>query len=518
MRRLDFNKEKDKLFIKQYLYAKLKHVDRYNFYLNFSDISQDLRPYIEANYFDYININYEDLSELTIDEKSLKNLNMLHRNYINRYTWVFREQLLDILKEESKEDFKLNAARKSWFIDKGMKENDVAKITNSFLEWKTAKSLTMPNDKDCENEVLAKNVFNDIAKKIVELNLNDDIGIDYNFNLTVKTKKKKNYFSGRAYSGIALTKNDLEEKYKNEWDKETKDGRLNRSEFFDCLKNKGYFIIDLGDMSSNFPNILNCIKTGIYEDLDFHSKVAAENNISRSIAKMAAVRCCFNCRKVDILYGLLDKADLSKLANEIKEMEESGIFVIKDNKVSLKKGRKIKEAHEFFNDNKDNKFFSYCNDFLTSWDVCHEVYKNELAPSDLSLLTSAVEINVIYDAYKKGLKIVNAYDHAYLITKNENDYYDWKGEYKKWAEEVVKYYNKDVSEFNGRSRKSIVHIGDHRTEKKSVLKIGMKNALKTEIRNYLKENNYDIEKAAAKYNWKPQWKYYWKKLIKEGKI
>ena len=81
-------------FIKQYLYNKLKHVDRYEFTLNFSDISMDLRPYIESNYFEYINVVYD--SDVFINEHT----NMLHRNYVNRYVWVRRDELLSLLKKE----------------------------------------------------------------------------------------------------------------------------------------------------------------------------------------------------------------------------------------------------------------------------------------------------------------------------------------------------------------------------------------------------------------------------------
>lgn len=516
MKRL--NEEKDYLFIAQYLYNKLKHVGKFSFYMNFSDISYDLRPFIEANYFDYINVNYEEITD-SVSIKSrdvIKRLNMLHRSYINKYTWVRRDALLDILKQESKEDYYLRDSIKSYLIENGIRNEDLMRIDNRFKEWKTLNALSIPNNKSCINADLAIKIKRDIGPKIASLNLNDDNEFNYNFNVVIKSKRNRNYYSGRAYNDVCYTRNDLEEKRHNYWEKVIEDNRENRSAYFNELEKEGYYIIDLGDMSSNFPNMLNCIKTGIYEDKDFHSVVAAENGISRSIAKMASVRCCFNCRKIDILYGLLDNADVSKLSNEIKVMDKSGIFLIKDDKISLKRGRKLTEAHEFFNSRKENAFFSYCNDFLTSWDACHNIYKNDLAPSDLSMLTSAVEVNVIYDAHLKGYKIINAFDHAYLITKNKDDYYDWKGEYKKTAERLVKYYYSNTDEVvqvlttrNSAALKGKIGVG---------IKKGTKNALKEEVRNYLKETNYDIEAAAKHFNWKPQWKYYWKKLIKEHKI
>lgn len=513
MKRL--NENKDELFIKQYLYNKLLHVDKYSFYCNFSDISYDLRPYIESNYFDYVNVNYEDINDTYADDATLKHLNMLHRSYINKYTWVRRNELLELLKRESSEpNYVLHTEVKDYLVQNGLDSRYINKINNRFKEWKTLNAYTMPKNKDCTNSELALAIKDDIASKIVALNMdNEEIGIDYNFNLIIKSKKNKNYYSGRAYNNVCYTRNDLEKKHKNYWDKEIEDNRECRSDYFKLLEERGFYVIDLGDMSSNFPNMLHCIKTGTYEDIDFHSKIATENGISRAIAKMAAVRCCFNCKKVDVLYGLLDKADISTLSTEIKTMEESGIFCIKDGKVGLCRGRKLSEAHEFFNNKKDNAFFSYCNDFLTSWDVCHNVYKNDLAPSDLSMLTSAVEVTVIYNAMQKGFRIVNAFDHAYLITKNKDDYYDWKGEYKKTAEELVSKYKNQVIVKNGKSRCAISKVGIFNNVKR-----GDKIALKLEVRNFLKEHNYDIEVAAEHFNWKPQWKYYWKKLVKEGKI
>lgn len=516
MKKLNFTK--DALLINQYLYEKLRRSRKYEFYLNFSDISCDLRPYIEANYFDYINVNYiDDSYDLYIDLEARKHLNMLGRDYINRYTWIKRDECLDLLKEESAQpDYILRPSIKNYLVDAGMKEKDVEKIKNSWLEFKSLNSFSMPKNKDCVNADLATKIKDDLAPKIAALNLNDDNDFSYNFNLTIKSKKKKNYYSGRAYSNVAFTKNDLEDKYKNYWDKVIIDERECRSDYFKSLEKDGYYVIDLGDMSSNFPNMLNCIKTGKYEDIDFHSKIANEYGISRSIAKMAAVRCCFNCRKVDILYGLLDKADCNKIKEELKEMEESGIFHFKNGKILLNRGRKVKDAHEFFSSRKDNSFFNYAANFLTSWDACHEIYKNDLAPSDLSMLTSAVEINVIYDAYEKGFKIVNAYDHAYLITKNKDDRYDWKGEYAKTAERLVKlYYSNDYEVKERISRNSVAQTG---LRGKTGLKKGMKNALKEEIRSWIREHDYDIDAAAEHFNWYAQEKYYWNKLIRTGKI
>lgn len=508
MRKIDY--EKDAILIKQYLYEKLSHISCHEFYLNFSNLSCDLRPFIESNYYDYINVNYIDVKDLELDKEVSGHFTTLNRSYINKYTWIKREELLNLLKEESKDpSYSLSPSIKNYLLSEGMEEKDIDKITNKWIEFKTLNAFSFPKNKDCINAPLATKINEDIAPKIATLNLNSDF--NYDFHLSIKSKKKKNYYYGRAYSSTTFTKNDIEEKKINYWDKVVEDEveRECRSAVFSSIEKEGYFIIDLGDMSSSFPNVLNCIKTGRYEDIDFHSRVASLYGIDRSIAKMSAVRCCFNCRKVDILYGLLDKVDCEKITNEIKEMEESGVFIFKNKKILLNRGRKVRDAHEFFSSRKENIFFKYCNDFLTSYDACHEIYRNDLAPSDLSLLTSAIEINVIYDAYKKGFKIVNAFDHAYLITKNKEDWYDWKGEYAKTAERLVELYFKDYEKEEGRKtcRRSIARLG-----------VGFRNALKEEVRNWIKEHDYDIDAAAKHFNWYGQEKYYWKQLIKKGKI
>lgn len=444
MRILNENKLKDIKFIEQYLYNKFIHSAKSKgFFLNFSDISHDLSGFIGRNYSDYIATKKIPLTEVpTLTPDTLKKLKMLHRDSLTEYNWTNREDLLANLKEIYNDpDYCLKETKKQRLLDAGVSEKAIAKIKNDYVEWKSFEQLRFREKKNCINDAIATFIFYDITPKIVELNLDDDdLGLEYNFNLKVKNKNKMYYYSGRAFNNMCFTRNDLEPREKNPWDKTIVDQRENRSEYFKKLEELGYYIIDLGDMSSNFPNMLNCIKTGKYEDIDFHSIVAEENGISRKVAKMAAVRCCFNSRKIDVLYGLLDGVDLDKIKYELDEMESSGIFYIENNKLRLKKGMKVSDAHEFFSERSDNEFFKYCCDFLTSWDACNVKYKNNLAPSDLSLITSAVEINIIYEALQKGFKIVNAYDHAYLISKNKNDFYDWKGNYKKWAEKLAKLF------------------------------------------------------------------------------
>lgn len=496
-------KKYSEAFIKQYLYNKLKHVDRYDFTLNFSDISMDLRPYIESNYFEYINVVYD--SDVFINEHA----NMLHRNYVNRYVWVRRDELLSLLKKETESiPYKMNDVKRKFFIENGVRPEYVEKISSSFMEWKASQGLNV-NLKEAVNKNLAQNVLNSIAPKVAELNIDDNLGLDYDFHVTLKSSRKRSYYSGRAYNSLCFTKNDLEEKNLPYWTNPSCSSRTKRSDFFNSLKKKGYVVTDLGDMSSNFPNLLNCIKTGIYEDKDFHSIIAQENGISRSIAKMASVRCCFNSKKIDIIYGLLDGVDLSKIENEIKMLQESGRFFIRDGKLHLARNCTVAMAHSWFSSHiNDSEFFKYCNDFLTSWDVCSNAYKNKLAPSDLALYSSAIEISIIHEAKENGVIIVNAYDHAYALSEKEQNY-PWKERYKFWAEKLLSFFSSDCvvqDNVNWKTTKLLSRNSDN------------KYAFKAQVRKFLQENNYDVNLAKKQFGWTSAAACYWKKLIKEGRI
>ena len=146
-----------------------------------------------------------------------------------------------------------------------------------------------------------------------------------------------------------------------------------------------------------YPNLVNCLRTGEYTNEDFHTKISQEYCISREIAKMAAVRCCFNCKKTDILYDLLSVDNLN--SSEIERMKESGLFIIDNKTIKIANGHNITEIHEFFSDNKDDGFFNYCNNFLTSWDVCSIVYKNNYPPSLLAEYSSIIGMNALRKEY-----------------------------------------------------------------------------------------------------------------------
>lgn len=503
-------------FLVNYLYNKLSRQSKNQFYLNFTDISYDLSGYIEDHYNNYIMSNKINRYDIYVSPETISHLNSLSRDYIKIYKWLKRDDLISKLKEECKKynaTYVLTPAKRAYFSNKGLSDTVIDRINNSYKEWKYIRGYK--TFIDAENANVHK-YLSDMTHTncIIATSFND---IEYEIN----PKKKKNYISFRATNQLTATKNDLEPKYENEWiSKKEQDFRQLRSEF---LANYPDYV-DLGDMSSNFPNLINCIRTGKYTDEDFHSKVAEEYGISRSVAKMAAVRCCFNSHKRDILYGLLDGADLDKLETELSYMEYSGLFYInrKKKNIMIAKGHTIEECYEFFSNNTSNKFFKWCNDFLTSWDACHNIYSNDYCPSLLAEFSSAIEMNVIAEAAEKGIKIINAYDHAYCLNGIN---YDWKGKYKEWAERLLpgllEAMKKDQLNYKVKKEKISANVITKLGKKNALGKknsLGKKNAAKNEVREFIRTHNYDINLAQKQFGWDKNVKSYWNRLIKNGKI
>lgn len=148
---------------------------------------------------------------------------------------------------------------------------------------------------------------------------------------------------------------------------------------------------------NTIPDIVHYINTGRKEDAI--KLVAEQSGISREMAELASIPCCFNCSKKQVLYHLLEQAPIS----EQKILEQSGILK-----------HDISDIHEYFNDNKDNIFFNYCNDFLTSYDACYNFYRNDIPPSllaiysciddkeyeKLPLVIDAMDNKIVYDEKK----------------------------------------------------------------------------------------------------------------------
>lgn len=498
-------------FLYNYLYNKLSHQYKSQFNLNFTDISLDLSEYIETTYSEYIRVDKVSRYNLYVPEETIMHLNALGRDYIKFYTWLKRDDLLSKLKEKCayyNANYVLSDAKRRWLKDNGLSDSVIDKIGNAYEEWKAIRGYkTSKNTINYNVHTYLNTISNN---NVITINAYNK-ALDFSCVPTEKVKGKNKYNSFRVTNNLTTTRNDLEPKKKYYWERLCEDRRALRSDFL-----TEYNYVDLGDMSANFPNLINCIRTGKYTDEDFHTKIAEENGISRSVAKMTAVRCCFNATKVNILQGLLNSVDLSLISNELKIMEKSGLLYWKKNNRSetynlmIQKGHNIEECHNFFMQEAETyKFFRYCADMLTSWDVCHEVYSNDFCPSLLAEYSSAIETSVIREAMKHGVIIANAYDHAYCLNSKK---YDWKGEYKKWAEKLLpcllEAMEKDRSHEKVPMKKSMVSIAGLRN----------KNTVKTEVRDFLKTHNYDVDLAQKEFNWDRKVKAYWKRLVKEGKI
>ena len=229
-------------------------------------------------------------------------------------------------------------------------------------------------------------------------------------------------------------------------------------------------------MYDNIPNIINCIKTGLYSDMDFNKKIADENGINLEIALLAADDCCFNMTKKDIISRLLYKTDLATIKPEITEMLNSGIFLIKGRNLYINNGYNVSDVHEFFSDNSEGSvFFRYCLDYLTSWDACSLYYENDLCPSDI---------------------VESAYTIDLYVNKG-------KGSYKECAELMARNFN----------MKNLINLENPTTKrsKHSIRWANNRYYFKCEEHDFLRAHNYDFNLAQKKFGWTRLQKYEWKR-------
>lgn len=229
------------------------------------------------------------------------------------------------------------------------------------------------------------------------------------------------------------------------------------------------------DIDNNIPlipNLVYCLKTGKYNNQEVEEKVSKEYGITKEVLRMACVRCCFNCKKTDILHDLLLDYDVNEL--EIKCMQDSGMFIIdKEHKtLNLANGYDITDAHDFFYNNRNIDFFKYCNDFLTSWDACSLVYKNNFPPSLLAQYCSLVQDGAVVEEASLVPAVLASIGKV------------------KWE---VK--GKKLNRYGITARITA-------------------NSLRKDVMEFLKENNYDFDLAQKKFNWIRQYKYNYKKTYK----
>ena len=151
----------------------------------------------------------------------------------------------------------------------------------------------------------------------------------------------------------------------------------------------------------------------------------------------------------------IDNKDIMRdLVNNRTELERAGVNI--DN-------NDIDDIHDFFHSNKDIPFFSYCDDYLTSWDIVSNIYKNDYPPS---LLAQAV-----------------------------------------LQEEV------DITALNASVGKAESVNIEKKLNKTTILRRVINGHTVKEVREFLEENNYDFNLAQKKFNWNRKHKYEYKQRI-----
>ena len=526
---------KQPTFLDEYLFYKLKHNPKVGeFPLNFSDISYDASSYITENFYEYIDVSYKDIKDLALEKGAFQHINMMNKDYICSYTWIFRDRLLNLLKDriaEYKKSYKMDAELKEAFSKEGVNTDTIDSV---YKEW-NAKRLYFISNKNVINFNRHYGMIDKIRADLISLNSSLlDKGLPtfilnprYKKDFIYKDGKKiaADYMSFRIYNDLALTKNDIEkgadyyknanERMRSEW----------VNDFID--EHDGFSLTDLGDMSANFPNLLYCIKNGVYLDKDFHTEIAEKYGIERRVAKLASVACCFNQTKKQVVYHIIKEADA-----ETKELFMKSSLISEKTGLLINRNSYVDLFHEWLKDNAVNEYMRNSLDMLTSWEACHDEYSNDLCNADLCEFSSIVEMRVIIEAYKKGFIIYNAYDHGYCFNGN----YDWKGEYKKWAEEYAIEFNrlmqldrigyrnpKDYCRLNLHHFASKISgkiggkIGGKKKGKRNALgkrnSLGKRNAAKDDVFNYVIE--YGIDEAQRKYGWNKNNKAYWNRRLKK---
>lgn len=511
-------------FLDEYLLNKFRYMPKVGeFRLNFSDISYDASSYIIKEFHEYIDVSYKKINEIeSLERNAFIHYTMMHKEYAAFYTFLFRDSLLELLKNrvaEYKKAYKMDDELKDALNKLGIKAD---KIDSVYTEWLIKRPLSIAK-KDIVNYNRHYGMLDKILIDFMNLNLDLISRGLPTFILNPQYKKdviytedgkkiKNNYCSFRIYNDLTLTKNDIEkgtDYYKNANERMRSDWI---NDFID--QHEGFQLTDLGDMSANFPNLLYCIKNGVYLDKDFHTEIAEKYGIERSVAKLASVACCFNQTKKQVIYHIIKGADA-----ETKELfMKSGMI---SEKTGLLKNRTsyVDLFHDWLKENAVNEYMKNSLDMLTSWEACHEEYANDLCNADLCEFSSIVEMRVIIEAYKKGFIIYNAYDHGYCFNGN----YDWKGEYKRWAEEYAAEFNrlflldkvgdKSTNYNKLNSRHFASKINCKIAGKIGGKKKGKRNAAKDDVFNYVIE--YGIDEAQRKYGWDKNNKAYWNRRLKK---
>ena len=203
------------------------------------------------------------------------------------------------------------------------------------------------------------------------------------------------------------------------------------------------------------PTLVYYLKTGrMIRQEELNALIAHEYGITPEIASLASVRCCFNHKKKDIMMDLIQSHEFNK--TELERLEHAGIDI---------KNYDITDIHDFFHSNKDVPFFSYCDDYLTSWDIVSNIYKNDYPPSLLAQAEAEAEAEIDITALNASV------GKAECISTEKN----------------LSRLNISRCIINGHTLK--------------------------DVRDFLEENNYDYNLAQKKFNWTMRDKYDYKQRI-----
>lgn len=201
------------------------------------------------------------------------------------------------------------------------------------------------------------------------------------------------------------------------------------------------------------PTLVYYLKTSmIISHEELNALIAKEYGITPEVASLASMRCCFNHKKNDIMMDLVQSHEPDK--TELERLEHACIDL---------NNHDIDDIHDFFHSNRDIPFFRYCDDYLTSWDIVSNIYKNDYPPS---LLAQAV-----------------------------------------LQEEV------DVTALNASVGKAESILTEKGLNKTTILRRVINGHTLKEVREFLEENNYDYNLAQKKFNWNRKHKSKYKQRI-----
>ena len=123
-----------------------------------------------------------------------------------------------------------------------------------------------------------------------------------------------------------------------------------------------------------------------------------------------------------------------KSINYENEMVKAGIKIVEP---YIRKGILTPDVITIKNDT-HNEYVQYILDNINSALACREEYNNDLCPSDLFIIESAVETETLLYFARQGHRVGNAYDHIY--TDGTIDPVEFKAKYAENATKYIKIY------------------------------------------------------------------------------